>query len=102
MIETDSGNCSQGQGGSREGAAGRKPATNRRPYEQKRAARPDMSDEPARKGEIQTLDEACQVEPEGAAGKLGVLPQETSPEATAMGEESAEVVVGGWTFKVRD
>lgn len=57
-----------------------------------------MSDECARKHEIQKLCEACQVESEGAAGKFGVLPRETSPEAAALGEESAEVVVGGWTF----
>lgn len=61
-----------------------------------------MSDEPASIGEIQKLTEACQVKSEGAAGKLGVLPRETSPEATATGEESAEVVVGGWRFKVKD
>jgi RNA-directed DNA polymerase len=61
-----------------------------------------MSDEQASIGEIQKLDEACQVEPEGAAGKFGVLPRETSPEASASGEESAEVVVGGWTFLVKD
>lgn len=61
-----------------------------------------MSDECARKHEIQKLPKACQVESEGAAGKFGVLPRETSFEASALGEESAEVVVGGWTFLVRD
>lgn len=61
-----------------------------------------MSDEQATIGEIQKLDEACQVEPEGTAGKFGVLPRETSTEASASEEESAEVVVGGWTFLVKD
>lgn len=61
-----------------------------------------MSDERASKREIQKLTEACQVESEGTAGKFGVLPRETSSEASALGEESAEVVVGGWTFLVRD
>lgn len=57
-----------------------------------------MSDQCASKHEIQKLNKACQVESEGAAGKFGVLPRETSPEASASGEESAEVVVGGWRF----
>ena len=61
-----------------------------------------MSDKQASIGEIQKLNEACQVEPEGTAGKFGVLPRETSTEASASGEESAEVVVGGWTFLVKD
>ncbi len=61
-----------------------------------------MSDEQASISEIQKLNEACQVESEGAAGKLGVLPREASSEAGALGEESAEVVVGGWTFLVED
>lgn len=61
-----------------------------------------MSDEQASTSEIQKLNKACQVKPEGTAGKLGVLPRETSPEASAAGEESAEVVVGGWTFLVKD
>jgi group II intron reverse transcriptase/maturase len=61
-----------------------------------------MSDECASKHEIQKLIKACQVESEGAAGKLGVLPRETSSEATVLGEESAEVVVGGWTFLGQD
>jgi len=98
MIETDSGNRSQRQGGNREGTAGRKPETNRRPYEQKRAARPDMSDKRASICEIQKLHEACQVEPEGTAGKFGVLPRETSSEAEVLEEESAEVEVGGWIW----
>lgn len=57
-----------------------------------------MGDECASKHEIQKPTKTCQVESEGAAGKFGVLPRETSPEAWASGEESAEVVVGGWTF----
>jgi RNA-directed DNA polymerase len=61
-----------------------------------------MSDEQASTSKIQKLNKACQVEPEGAAGKHGVLPRETSSEASALGEESAEVVVGGWTFLVKD
>ncbi len=60
-----------------------------------------MGDECAIKHEIQTLCKPCQVESEGAAGKLGVLPRETSLEAGALGEESAEVVVGGWKFLAR-
>lgn len=61
-----------------------------------------MSDECASKHEIQKLSKAWQVESKGAAGKFGVLPRETSAEATALEEESAEVVVGGWRFKVKD
>ena len=61
-----------------------------------------MSDECASKHEIPKLIKARQVESEGAAGKFGVLPRETSPEAGALGEESAEVVVGGWTFQGKD
>ena len=61
-----------------------------------------MSDECASKHEIQKLNEACQVESEGAAGKFGVLPRETSSEASALEEESAAVVVGGWTFLGKD
>ena len=61
-----------------------------------------MSDEQASTSKIQKLNKACQVEPEGAAGKHGVLPREASSEASALGEESAEVVVGGWTFLVKD
>ena len=61
-----------------------------------------MSDKQASISEIQKLSETCQVESEGTAGKLGVLPQETSREASALGEESAEVIVGGWTFLVKD
>jgi RNA-directed DNA polymerase len=61
-----------------------------------------MSDEQASISKIQKLNKACQVESEGAAGKLGVLPRETSSEAGALGEESAEVVVGGWTFLGKD
>jgi RNA-directed DNA polymerase len=57
-----------------------------------------MSDERARKREIQKLSEACQVESEGTAGKSGVLPREASPEAGVLGEESAEVVVGEGKF----
>ena len=57
-----------------------------------------MGDERASKREIQKLCKPCQVESEGAAGKLGVLPRETSSEAGALEEESAEVVVGGWKF----
>jgi RNA-directed DNA polymerase len=102
MIETDSGNRSQTQGGSREGDAERSSATNRRPYEQKQTERPRLSDECASKHEIQKLNKAAEVESEGAAGKLGALPRETSTEATASGEESAEVVVGGWTFLGKD
>ena len=102
MFETDSGNRSQRQDGSREGVVGRKPETNRRPYEQKRTARPDMSDEQASISEIQKLNKACQVESEGTAGKSGVLPREASSEARVLEEESAEVVVGGWTFLVKD
>lgn len=102
MIEANSGNRSQRQGGPCEGAAGRKPETNRRPYEQERTARPDRGDERASDSEIQQLCKPCQVESEGAAGKLGVLPREASPEAGALGEESAEVVVGGWTFLGKD
>jgi hypothetical protein len=64
--------------------------------------RPGVSDECAGKHEIQELCEARQVESKGAAGKGGVLPRETSPEAAAFGEESAQVVVGGGTFLVRD
>src|SRR5262245_61364822 len=101
-METDSGNPSQRQGGSREGTAGGSRATNRRPYEQKRTARPGMSDECASKHEIQKLNKACQVKSEGASGKCGVLPRETSSEASVLEEESAEVVVGGWTFLVKD
>ena len=102
MIEANSGNRSQRQGGPREGAAGRKPETNRRPYEQKRTVRPDMGDKRARSVEIQQLCKPCQVESEGTAGKFGVLPRETSSEASASGEESAEVVVGGWKFLGKD
>jgi hypothetical protein len=102
MIETDGGNRSQAQGGSREGAAGRSSATNRRPYEQERTVRPGMGDECASKHEIQKPIKTCKVKSEGAAGKFGVLPRETSPEAWASGEESAEVVVGGWTFLARE
>ena len=61
-----------------------------------------MSDQCASKHEIPKLPESCQVESEGAAGKFGVLPRETSPEAGASREESAEVVVGGWTFLGKD
>lgn len=62
-----------------------------------------MSDECASKHEIQKLSKACQVESEGTAGKFGALPRETSSEASALGEESAEVVVGGqWSFKRKD
>lgn len=61
-----------------------------------------MSDKQASTSEIQKLNKACQVEPEGTAGKLGALPRETSTEASVSGEESAEVVVGGWTFLVKD
>lgn len=61
-----------------------------------------MSDKQASIGEIQKLCEACQVESEGAAGQFGVLPRETSSEANALEEESAEVVVGGGTFLVKD
>ena len=61
-----------------------------------------MSDEQASISKIQKLNKACQVESEGAAGKLGVLPREASSEAGALGEESAEVVVGGWTFLGKD
>src|ERR1043165_396327 len=102
MFETDSGNRSQRQDGSREGVVDRKPETNRRPYEQKRTVRPDMGDKQASISEIQKLYETCEVESEGAAGKLGVLPREASSEARVLEEESAEVVVGGWTFLVKD
>jgi RNA-directed DNA polymerase len=61
-----------------------------------------MSDECASKHEIQKPIKTCQVESEGTAGKFGVLPREPSSEAWASGEESAEVVVGGWTFLVND
>jgi RNA-directed DNA polymerase len=61
-----------------------------------------MSDKIASKREIRKLNKACQVESEGTAGKYGVLPREASPEASAMGEESAEVVVGGWVWKRKD
>jgi len=102
MTETDSGNRSQAQGGPREGTAGRSSATNRRPYEQERTERPGVSDQCASKHEIPKLDKARQVESEGTAGQCGVLPRETSLEARALGEESAEVVVGGWTFLGKD
>jgi RNA-directed DNA polymerase len=102
MIETDSGNRSQEQGGSREGAAEGSSATNRRPYEQERTVRQGLSDECASKHEIPKLIKAGTVKSEGAAGKFGVLPRETSVEAGVSAEESAEVVIGGWTFLVRD
>ena len=73
--------------------------TNRRPYEQERTERPGTGDECASKHEIRELSETCQVESEGAAGKFGDLPREASPEAGVLGEESAEVVVGGWRMR---
>ena len=101
MTETDSRNRRQTQGGSREGAAGGSDATNRRPYEQKRTERPGLSDGFASKHEILKLLEAGQVESEGATGKFGVLLRETSSEAAALEEESAAVVVEGWTWKTK-
>lgn len=61
-----------------------------------------MSEECASKHEIPKLYEACQVESEGTAGQFGVLPREASSEAQVLEEESAEVVVGGWTFLGKD
>ena len=99
MIETDSGNRSQTQRGSREGAVEGSEATHRRPHKQKRTVRPGLSDECASKHEIPKLGEAGQVESKGAAGQCGVLPRETSSAAWAAEEESAGIVVGGqWRF----
>ncbi len=67
---------------------------NRRPYEQKRTMRQGTGDECASDHEIQELSKTCQVESEGTAGKCDVLPREASLDATASGEESAEVIVG--------
>src|SRR5579883_3302181 len=102
MIETDGSNRSREQSGTREGAAEGSESANRRPYEQKRTERPGMGDECASKHEIQRPIQTCQVESEGATGKFGVLPREASPEAEVSGEESAEVVVGGWVFLRKD
>ena len=102
MIGADNGNRSQAQGDTREGGAERSVSANRRPYEQERTERQGMGDKCARKHEIQELSETCHVESGGAAGKFSVLPREVSPEAEALGEESAEVIVGGWVWKKKD